>query len=878
MKQFNQPPYMRSTRMQILLKWGVPLAIVIVLFSIFFFVVALIPLKERLIEQKREHTRELTQTVMGIIEEYHRQEVSGLKSRETAQQLAKETIRTLRYGADKSGYFFILDQHMRSVMHPLRRNLEGTDMSQITDLNGKKFIVEMMKLAQDQGEGFVKYLWYLGKDKDVRVPKLTYVMLFKPWGWTVGTGVYVQDIDQAIAAITRNLIIFCGLVLLVVSILGAIVLMRETRFEKLRNDDEQTLRQSEARYRRLYESLRDAFVQVDMAGKIMEFNTTFQEMQGYTPEELRQLTYRDLTPAKWHAFEADIVAKQVLPLGASSVYEKEYIRKDGTILPVELRTFLLTDETGAPSAMSAIIRDISERKRAEEAIKLAEFSIEHSSLTTFWFDRQARVMRVNEATCQALGYDREEFQHMTVRDFDPDFQSIEKWDNIWEVIKSTRNYLVIETRHRRKDGTIFPVEVVSSYFEYAGREFIMSFARDISERKRSEDEQKKLQWQLMQAQKMESVGRLAGGVAHDFNNMLLVILGHAELAMQLADPTQPLYTHLQEIFKAAKRSSDLTRQLLAFARKQTISPQVLDLNALVTNTLKMLQRLIGEDINIAWKPGPELWKIHMDPTQIDQILANLSTNARDAIAGVGELIIETDNVAFDETYCMTHRGFSPGEYVQLTISDTGIGIDKEIIEHMFEPFFTTKEVGKGTGLGLAMVYGIVKQNNGFINVYSEPNHGTTFKIYLPRYVGPSSQIQRDDPKVAIMRGNETVLLVEDEPEIMRVGKYMLESLGYRVLPAGSPKDALRLADEHAGEIHLLITDVVMPEMNGRDLAKRLQSLYPEIRILFMSGYTANVIAHHGVLDVGVNFLPKPFSINDLAAKTRAALAEKPAKS
>jgi nitrogen-specific signal transduction histidine kinase/CheY-like chemotaxis protein len=394
---------------------------------------------------------------------------------------------------------------------------------------------------------------------------------------------------------------------------------------------------------------------------------------------------------------------------------------------------------------------------------------------------------------------------------------------------------------------------------------------DITDRKRAEEEREKLHAQLVHAQKMESVGRLAGGVAHDFNNMLGVILGHAEIAMDQVDPAEPLFTDLREIRRAAERSADLTRQLLAFARKQTVAPRVLDLNETVEGMLKMLQRLIGEDIDLAWLPGTSVWPVKVDPAQIDQVLANLCVNARDAIAGVGKVTIETENVSFDEAYCAEHPGFVPGDFVLLAVSDDGCGMDQETRGKIFEPFFTTKGVSQGTGLGLATVYGIVKQNNGFINVYSEPGKGTTFKIYLSRHAAEADQIRKESPVPPAARGHETILLVEDEPAILKMATMMLERQGYRVLAASAPGEAVRVAGEHAGEIHLLMTDVVMPEMNGRDLAKNLMSLYPDLMCLFMSGYTANVIAHRGVLDEGVHFIQKPFSMLDLAAKVREVL-------
>jgi len=370
---------------------------------------------------------------------------------------------------------------------------------------------------------------------------------------------------------------------------------------------------------------------------------------------------------------------------------------------------------------------------------------------------------------------------------------------------------------------------------------------------------------------MEAVGRLAGGVAHDYNNMLGVIIGYADLALDRVDPRDPLHADIEEILTAANRSTEITRQLLAFARQQTVAPKVLDLNETVEGMLKMLRRLIGEDIDLAWGPRAGLWPIKMDPSQIDQVMANLCVNARDAIAGVGRVTIETDTVTFDETYCAAHAGFVPGDFVLLAVSDDGCGMDRETMDKLFEPFFTTKGVGKGTGLGLATVYGIVKQNNGFINVYSESGKGTTFKLYLPRHAGQADEIKEESVAEIPPGRGETVLVVEDEASILQLAVKILEGLGYAVLTANTPGSAIELVKQHADEIHLLITDVVMPEMNGRELAERLLPLDPHLKVLFMSGYTADVIAHRGVLDEGVRFIQKPFSTKDLATKVREAL-------
>lgn len=389
--------------------------------------------------------------------------------------------------------------------------------------------------------------------------------------------------------------------------------------------------------------------------------------------------------------------------------------------------------------------------------------------------------------------------------------------------------------------------------------------------KRAEKEQLNLTEQLYQSQKMESVGRLAGGVAHDFNNMLGVIIGYAEMLLMQSKPGQPLYDSLKEISKAAGRSADLTKQLLAFARKQPVAPRLINLNDTISGMMSMLQRLIGENIRLTWKPGASLCPVKMDPSQMDQILANLCVNSRDAISGTGNVVIETAVVSIDEKYCKYNVYASPGDYVKISFSDDGAGMDKQTTEHIFEPFFTTKGVGEGTGLGLATVYGIVKQNMGFINVYSEPESGTLFTIYLPLYAGSAEQQHNEAACLNLPGGDETVLVVEDEPSILDMTATLLADIGYTVLKASSPGEAISLAVEHADKIDLLITDVIMPDMNGRDLSIKIKAIYPKIKHLFMSGYPADIIAKNSILDEGQAFIQKPFQLSTLAAKLREVL-------
>jgi PAS domain S-box-containing protein len=404
---------------------------------------------------------------------------------------------------------------------------------------------------------------------------------------------------------------------------------------------------------------------------------------------------------------------------------------------------------------------------------------------------------------------------------------------------------------------------------------IRSSNRDITMRRHAEQEQKKLQVQLLQSQKMELVGRLAGGMAHDFNNILAVILGNTELALLKVTPSDPLRARLRGIERAARRSADLIRQLMAFARNQTISPIVLNLNEAVPALLTLLRRLIGEGIELVWAPRKDLWQVELDPSQIDQVLTNLCINARDAIDGVGRICIGTDNVAVGDDLAADGSEMVHGDYVLLSVNDDGCGMDEETRGHIFEPFFTTRCIGESAGLGLATVYGIVKQNNGFVDVDSESGKGSTFNIYFPRYTEMPGKTPSDSSAAqADIKGSETVLLVEDEPELLDLCRSMLEDLGYRVLSAYSPTRAIQMVLKQSETIHLLITDLVMPEMNGSDLAARLQAKHPDLKCLFMSGYTANIIANRGILDSDINFIQKPFAMQDLAQKVRRVLAGK----
>jgi PAS domain S-box-containing protein len=712
-------------------------------------------------------------------------------------------------------------------------------------------------------------LYYQPEDRDASLvdsglePIETYRLRHKDGReiWVEDHGHYVYDVD--------------GKILFHEGILRDITERKRT---------EEALRESRRFLADLIENSGTLISVKDCEGRFEMVNRKWEEVTGLVRQEV--LGHRDLE--LYPKFIADQFRRNDLEaMETGKIVEKEEVLENerGRSYLLSIK-FPIRGNDNKIRGICGMSTEITDRKRAEETLRESEEMyralIQALPDIVIRFDRQGRHLFISENAAAEFGLSAQEHVGKTFAELGfPESSSRFCEEKILQVFESGVPCEVELQLERSGHKRFLNWRLVPERDAQGRICSVLSVSRDVTDIHQNEEERKRLQEQLAQAQKMESVGRLAGGVAHDFNNMLAAILGHAEMALERVAPDHPLSADLRGIQNAAQRSADLTRQLLAFARKQTVMPKVLNLNDTVGGMLKMLGRLIGEDLQLAWLPGKNLWPVKMDPSQIDQVLANLCVNARDAIGKTGgRITIETGNVVFDETYCGCHADTAPGEYVLLAVSDNGCGMDRQTQEHLFEPFFTTKGIGQGTGLGLATVYGVVKQNNGSINVYSEPGNGTTFKLYWPRYAGKLDS-HLAEPAGALDGGRETVLMVEDEPAILVMCRAMVEKLGYRVITAGTPGEAIRLAQEHAGQIHLLMTDVVMPEMNGRDLARRILSLYPDLKCLFMSGYTANVIAHHGVLDEGVQFLQKPFTLKDLSARIRTALdseqGDKPGK-
>ncbi len=512
------------------------------------------------------------------------------------------------------------------------------------------------------------------------------------------------------------------------------------------------------------------------------------------------------------------------------------------------------------------------RRHAEEALRVSEARyralFEASPLPMWVFDDESlRFAAVNQAAVDHYGYSREEFARMTIADLYAPEDRLELHRHLANAAERPFEQI---WRHLKKDGTVIQVAVIARDLEFANRPARIVLAHDVTQRVRTEEALRKTEEQLRQAQKLEAIGSLAGGIAHDFNNLLSVILSYASLLTDGMKPGDPSASDVEEIQRAAQRAAEMTRHLLAFGRKQMLSPRVLDLNQSLAGMEKMLRRLVGESVELSFELAPALGRVMADPSQIEQVVMNLVVNARDAMPDGGTVTLETSNVKLDAAYAEAHVGVSPGVYVMLAVTDTGTGMDRQTMARIFEPFFTTKELGKGTGLGLSTVFGIVKQSGGHIWVYSEVGRGTTFKVYLPLSERAEGSVPESMPPTSI-HGTETILLVEDDEQLRALTHRILRRNGYEVIDAQNGGEALMASEQHAGKIHLLLTDVVMPRMSGRHIANRLATLRPDMRVLFMSGYTESAVVQHGVLDPGIAFLPKPITPETLLRKVREVL-------
>jgi two-component system cell cycle sensor histidine kinase/response regulator CckA len=627
------------------------------------------------------------------------------------------------------------------------------------------------------------------------------------------------------------------------------------------------LLEREGLFHLISENVEDLIAIVDMGGKRIYNSLSYEKVMGYSPEELQgSLAFEQIHPDDRERVQN--AAEEARRTGTGKTLQYRVRHKDGNWLVLESTSSVIRNAKGEPEKLVIVNRNITERKRAEEALFRSEAGfrsvVEDAPYGIYRASPEGKLLRVNPALQKMLGYNQPD--ELMGKDLQTEiFRHEAEFQRLTETLTRANELTDVETEWNKQDGSHITVRCSGRRVNNEDGEltYFEVFAEDVSQKR-------VLERQLRMAQRMEAIGRLSGGIAHDFNNLLGVIIGYSGLLKKALGGSPELFEHALEIEKAGRRAASLTKQLLAFSRQQVMTPTVLNLNALATDMEKMLPRLLGEDIQVTLELDPALGNVKADQSQIEQVIMNLAVNARDAMPSGGKLKLRTYNAEMDKNYTNKHPGSKVGSYIVMSVADSGTGIDPDTLAHIFEPFFTTKEVGKGTGLGLATVYGIVKQSNGYIWVDSMPGKGASFEIYLPRHIGEAALEQELAP-VMKSQGHETILLAEDSAPLRKLAQGFLETAGFRVISAGSGEEALEVAARFGGQIDLLLTDVVMPGMNGRVLAENFLARQPGMKVLYMSGYTDSFIAGHGVLEMGTHLLHKPFSEEVLVQKVREIL-------
>ncbi|HMK76072.1 MAG TPA: PAS domain S-box protein [Thermodesulfobacteriota bacterium] len=803
-------------------------------------------LLEELVEERTAKLRNANKQLQQEITE-HKQAEETLRKSEERYRTILEIIEEGYFEVDIAGNFTFVNDREASFLGYPKEELIGMNNRQYTDQETSKKLFQVFSkvyitgepakeldievIKKDGTKGFIEIWVYLKKDSA---------------GQPTGFRGIARDITE-------------------------------------RKRAEKALEDSAKRYREVVESATEIIYTVDVKGNFTYANPAGLKVTGYSQAELQKLNYVDLVLPEHRERAMEIYVKQFREKLSMTYVEFPFFSKRGEIIWFGQNSTLVV-ESDRIIGFHIIARDITQRKKAEEALQKSEngYRILAENVTDMiWTaDMNLRFTYISPSVTRMLGYSVTEAMSQTVEEtLTPSSFEVAMEVFAEELAKEQSDgkdlfrSRTLELEENCKDGsTVWTESTMTFLRELDGRPVgILGITRDITERKKHEQEKTNLEEQLRQSQKMEAIGQLAGGVAHDFNNLLTVIKGYSQLSLNEMKENDPLRESIEEVRNAADRAADLTRKLLAFSCRQVLEMKVLDLNTVLRDLERMLRRLIGEDIELVTILTDGLGRVKTDPGWVEQIIMNLAVNARDAMPNGGKLTIETANVELDGAYAHKHIDVTPGRYVMLSMSDTGMGMTPEVRKQVFEPFFTTKEKGKGTGLGLSTVYGIVKQSGGNIWVYSEPGLGTTFKIYLPRADESIEEVREKVTGEEVSRGCETILLVEDEESVRRLTVEILKRQGYEVLEASCGDDALVLSKGHKEPIHIMLTDVVMPGMSGRELANQLKPFHPKMKVLYMSGYTDNTIINHGILNEGINYIQKPFTVDGLTKRVREVL-------
>ncbi len=855
-----------------------PALLSVVLFGVTVFWLVLPRTEEAILAKKKEMLSELTLSVWSLLSTYHQQEVSGLLPRDVAQARVLDRLRQMRYGEDGKDYFWVTDLAPRVLMHPFRPDMEGLEVSRYTDSHGSRLFQQMADVARERGQGYVTYIWQWKDDPTRLVPKLSHVRLFEPWGWVVGTGIYTDDVQREMDAMTRNLTLVGAGVMVLVSLLAGYITWRNIRTDSRRKLAEDALAEGEEKFRGISANALDGIVMIDKEGRISFWNRAAENIFGYAAEEVMGLDmHLLLAPSRFHdSYREAFSSFQGTGKGEAvgRIIELNALRRNGEEFPVELSVAPLTLR-GRMHAVG-VIRDITERKRGEAALlqseeKFRKLFYASPVMLAISTKTEGRLLELNDTALAEIGFSRQEVIGKTVQELnlyvDPGLRAQEVEDHL-RTGRSVRR----EVAMRRKDGSQLDLLWSADPIEYEGQDCLLSVLVNITEAKRAQREKQQLEDRLRQAQKMEAIGTLAGGIAHDFNNILSAVLGYADLALMRLPKDDKAHHHVRQVYQAGLRARELVQQILAFSRQTKLEKSPLELRLLVKEALKMLRATIPSTITMQSDLKETTGKVVADPGQLHQIVMNLCANAAQAMGREGgELKVGLDEVTIAPGQDAGEEQPPPGEYISLTVEDTGCGMNPQTMERIFEPFFTTKGKGEGTGLGLSVVHGIVKELGGHISVSSSLGEGTAFRVLLPKHQGDGAS---DDLEVrALPRGQERILVVDDEETVAQSQRFMLESLGYQVTVSNSSEQAWDMLRQRPGETDLLLTDLAMPHMDGIELIRRVRSDGGGMPIILATGFADEKHVTPGLLkELAVSRLVlKPIILAELAQGVRRAL-------